>query len=154
MAKNFLIKFLSTGLGVGLIPGAPGSYATAVSAVIYWYFLPENALGYSVILAAGLALSIWLSGEAEVLFGKKDDQRIVIDEIIGFWFAVAFLPKSIYLTVAAIVLFRIFDVKKFYVIRKLQNLPRGYGVVMDDVAAGVVTNVLVRLVASLSGFFR
>ena len=150
--KNFLIKLLSTGLGVGFIPGAPGSYATAVSAVIYWYFLPENALWYSIILAAGMALSFWLSGEAEKLFGKIDDQRIVIDEIIGFWFAAAFLPKSIWITIACIVLFRIFDVKKFYVIKKLQGLPGGYGVVMDDVAAGVVSNVLVRLVVSLSGF--
>jgi phosphatidylglycerophosphatase A len=151
--KEKIIKLLASGLGIGFIPGAPGSYATAVSAVVYWYFLPENALWYSLILAAGLVLSIIISSRAEEVFGVKDDQRIVIDEIVGFWFAAAFLPKSIWITVACIVLFRIFDVKKFYIIRKLQNLPGGYGVVMDDVAAGVVSNVLVRLVASLSGFW-
>ena len=87
-------------------------------------------------------LAIYISGCAETIYFKKDDQRIVIDEIVGF--QVAMLPVAITgLNICiAFVLFRIFDIWKPFPVNKLQDLPGGWGVVMDDVAAGIYAGVL------------
>jgi phosphatidylglycerophosphatase A len=84
-----------------------------------------------------LALSIYVADKAEKIYQKKDDQRIVIDEIIGL--QITMLPAAINILnlCAAFVLFRIFDIWKPFPIRNLQGLPGGWGVVADDVAAGI-----------------
>ena len=89
-------------------------------------------------------------GEAEVLFGEKDSHRIVIDEVTGFFWTVALLPLPhggwplLRVLLAAFLLFRLFDVWKPYPIRGLQVLPGGYGVVLDDVVAGLYANIVLR----------
>lgn len=89
-----------------------------------------------------LALAIYVSGRAEDVFQKKDDQRIVIDEIVGF--QVAMLPVEITTLhlCAAFVLFRILDIIKPFPLNNLQKLPGGWGVVLDDVGAGIYAGIL------------
>ncbi|MEW6040349.1 MAG: phosphatidylglycerophosphatase A [Elusimicrobiota bacterium] len=147
-----MTKLLASGFGIGFIPGPTGSYATAVSAVIWWYLFPADWIIYSIIIIAGFVVSVIVAGRAEKLFGTPDDKRIVIDEIIGFWFAVAYLRKSLPFAIAGLVFFRFFDVAKIPSIRKLEKLPGGFGVVMDDVAAGIITNLLVRFISLVVGY--
>jgi len=99
-----------------------------------------------------LAFSIYVAGQAEKIYEKKDDQRIVIDEIIGL--QVTMLPVAINILnlCVAFVLFRIFDIWKPFPLRNLQKLPGGWGVVMDDVAAGIYAGIVLWLLIYLFKF--
>jgi len=151
MARNEkIIKLLAAGFGSGLAPFAPGTIGTLVGIPICLVCLPLTwPLRFLVVVVLS-ALAIFISGRAEMIYQKKDDQRIVIDEIAGF--QVAMLPVAItglHLCVAFI-FFRIFDIWKPFPIRNLQQLPGGWGVVIDDVAAGIYTGV-VMLALNYSG---
>ena len=137
-----LIKLLATGFGSGLVPFAPGTFGTLVGVVICFLCLPLPwSLRLLTVLALS-ALSIYVAQRAEKIYQKKDDQRIVIDEIIGF--QVTMLPVAITVLHLCIgfVLFRIFDILKPFPINNLQRLPGGWGVVIDDVAAGIYAAVI------------
>jgi phosphatidylglycerophosphatase A len=132
-----IIKLLATGFGSGLSPFAPGTMGTLVGIPVCLVCLPFTWPARFLFVIILSSLAIFVSGRAETIYRKKDDQRIVIDEIAGF--QVAMLPVAItglYLCVA-FVLFRIFDIWKPFPIWNLQNLPGGWGVVIDDVGAGI-----------------
>ena len=117
-------------------------------ATLFW--LPEGRLFWPV-LALGVLGASWAAGRAETALGAHDDPRIVVDETVGFWVAAAGLPRTAGALAAAFVLFRIFDATKQPPCRRLEALPGGFGVVMDDVGAGVYANLLTRL-ALVNGF--
>jgi phosphatidylglycerophosphatase A len=140
-----LIKLLATGFGAGLAPVAPGTAGTLVGVLICLIFSPLHWLLRFLIVIFLLGLAIYIVERAEQVYGKKDDQRIVIDEIAGF--QVAMLPVAItglHLLVG-FVLFRIFDILKPFPLRDLQKMSGGLGIVLDDVAAGIYTGILMLL---------
>jgi len=141
-ASEKIIKILATGFGSGLSPFAPGTMGTLVGIPVCLVCLPITLPERFVVVIVLSALSIFISGRAEIIYSKKDDQRIVIDEIAGF--QVAMLPVAItgWHLCVAFVLFRIFDIWKPFPIRNLQNLPGGWGVVIDDIAAGIYAGVI------------
>ncbi len=132
-----LITFLATGFGSGLSPFAPGTAGTLVGVLICALCLPMPWILRLFFVLVLLALSIYIAGQAEKIYQKKDDQRIVIDEIIGF--QITMLPAAINIPslCAGFVLFRIFDILKPFPVRNMQGFPGGWGVVIDDVAAGI-----------------
>jgi len=141
-ANEKIIKILATGFCSGLSPFAPGTMGTLVGIPVCLVCLPLTwpaRLFFVIILSA---LAIFISGRAETLYLRKDDQRIVIDEIVGF--QVAMLPVAITgLNIcAAFALFRLFDIWKPFPVNKLQDLPGGLGVVIDDVGAGIYAGVI------------
>ena len=140
-----LITFLATGFGSGLSPFAPGTMGTLVGVVICLLCLPLPWPMRSLTVLALSALSIYVAEQAEKIYQKKDDQRIVIDEIIGF--QVTMLPVAITVLnlCAGFVLFRIFDILKPFPINNLQRLPGGWGVVIDDVVAGIYAGAVMML---------
>ncbi len=140
-----IIKFLACGFGSGLLPVAPGTFGTLVGVPICLLCLPLPWFLRLLVVMVLMVLSVYIAGRAEEIYAKKDDQRIVIDEIIGF--QVAMLPVAItgvHLGVA-FVLFRIFDILKPFPLNSLQKLPGGWGVVMDDVGAGVYAGLILFL---------
>jgi phosphatidylglycerophosphatase A len=140
-----LIKLLATGFGAGLAPVAPGTTGTLVGVLICLIFFPLHWLPRLLIVIFLLVLAIYIAERAEQVYRKKDDQRIVIDEIAGF--QVAMLPVAItglHLLVG-FVLFRIFDILKPFPLRDLQKMPGGLGIVLDDVAAGVYAGAVMLL---------
>jgi phosphatidylglycerophosphatase A len=98
-----------------------------------------------VAVLALLAFSFYVADQAEKIYQKKDDQRIVIDEIIGF--QITMIPVAINVPgiCAGFVLFRIFDILKPFPIRYLQRLPGGWGIVVDDVVAGIYAGAVLWL---------
>jgi len=117
-----------------------------IGALLGWislYALPEGP-AFALFLVAAIAVSSWVSGVADRVLNSHDDPRIVIDETVGFWTAAAWLPRDPIILTGAFVLFRFFDAMKFEPYRRLEKLPGGWGVVMDDVGAGIVANLLVR----------
>jgi phosphatidylglycerophosphatase A len=151
--KKLLVKILASGLGSGYSPLASGTAGTLVAALVYWFVFPRSPVLFWWLAAAVLLVSVPVSTAAEKLYGKKDDGHIVIDEVIGFWISVAFLPYSLKVTIAAFFLFRLFDVIKPFFIRKVQSWHGGWGVVADDVFAALLTNIVLQIARYLVRFF-
>lgn len=107
--------------------------------------LPSAPLQFALTLIFGILVACWASGIAEQRLGRKDDPRIIIDEVVGYWTAIAFLPRTWFYCLSAFVLFRLFDTIKLRPYRWLERLPGGYGVVMDDVGAGVFVNFILQV---------
>jgi phosphatidylglycerophosphatase A len=143
--KNFIL-LLATGFGIGYSPIAPGTLGTLVAILIYYFLSNIRSPLYEITLVGFLFLSVWVSGNAEIFFGKKDDQRIVIDEILGFLITMLWVPKTIRFVIIGFFLFRFFDILKPFPIRRLERgFKGGFGVVLDDVVAGVYANIVLRL---------
>lgn len=146
--RETLIKTAATGLGSGYAPFAPGTCGTLVGIPLY---LMLSAAPYYLWLSLVIAFtlfSVYVSGEAEKIFGKKDPQRIVIDEIAGIQWTMLFIPPTVIHVIAGFALFRIFDILKPFPVNLCQNrLPGGWGVVGDDVAAGIYGLIILHIVA-------
>ncbi len=133
-----VVTMLASGLGLGLIPWAPGTFGTIIGVVLA-LLVPDNIYLISAVCIGG----IWAANEGEKIFEQHDSPKIVIDEIAGFLIA-AYSWQGVYL-IAAFILFRFFDILKPFPIKQLQNLPGGLGVMIDDIAAGIMTNIVLML---------
>lgn len=139
-----LARVLASGLGTGFSPWAPGTVGSLLAAIIYWIVDVRTWWIYPIVLALGFLLGVYVSGKAEVLWGH-DAGRIVIDEVVGMWVAMAFLPKAFWLLVIGFFLFRGLDIWKPFPVRRSQRLPGGWGVMTDDLLAGCYANILLHL---------
>jgi phosphatidylglycerophosphatase A len=127
--------------GVGLIPIVPATWASAVAAVLAW-FIDESFLVY---WAAGLSVAgLWACREAQTVFNSKDPKQFVMDEVCGMFLSVLWLPKSVPLFIAAFLLFRVLDVWKPWPISKIQDSKHPWSIMGDDLAAGLVTNLILQ----------
>ena len=140
MRKFVLIS--ATAGGVGYLPGAPGTAGSVVGVGI-WAALAGLGPAPAVWIGGGalLVLSIWAAGRAEAELGRRDDPRIVIDEVAGSLLALLALPLSWETALVGFALFRLFDIAKPPPCRRLERLPGGLGVVADDLMAGVYANL-------------
>jgi phosphatidylglycerophosphatase A len=144
--KHFIL-FFATGFAVGYSPIAPGTLGTLIAIPVYYFLSNIPSPLYEITLIGFFFLSVWISGNAEIFFGKKDDQRIVIDEMVGFLVTMLWVPKTAIFVVAGFFLFRFFDILKPFPIRRLEKkLKGGYGVVLDDVMAGVYANIVLQII--------
>ncbi|NOT34511.1 MAG: phosphatidylglycerophosphatase A [Candidatus Eisenbacteria bacterium] len=133
-----LFKFLATLGPSGYAPIAPATAGSFVVAVIGW-FLPVPPLAITIgLLVIGTAIAVFLAGEAEKELGH-DAKPIVVDEAVGQSLALLFVPHVWWAFGIAFVLFRIFDVWKPLGAREAQVLPGGFGIVADDVIAGLTS---------------
>ncbi len=97
-------------------------------------------------------LACYVSQEAEILFGQKDPSAIVIDEIVGFLWAMLLITPTLVHVVLAFALFRVFDIIKVFPAKLCERrLPGGYGVVTDDIVAGIYANILLQVMARVWG---
>ena len=143
--SNKLIKFIATGFYSGYSPIAPGTAGSAVGVLIYLlaFSLQLSAFNYLLLTISIVLIGIWVSGKAEYLFKRKDSQKIVIDEIAGILISLFMLPHGFWIVLSGFLIFRIIDISKpFYI---LERLPKGFGVMMDDVAAGIATNLILQI---------
>lgn len=135
-----LAKGIATAGGAGYSPVAPGTCGTLV-AVPLAYFTSTLSLGtFWAAWLVLLAVAIWAAGAADRAWGTHDSGRIVIDEVVGYLVTVSVLPRDDWrVLLAGFVAFRFFDIVKPPPVRWLdRNLPGGAGVVLDDVAAGIM----------------
>jgi phosphatidylglycerophosphatase A len=141
--KSFA-KWIATSGGVGYIPIAPGTYGTAVGIPLVWLMADLPLWQYALISVVSIAIAIWAAHEADRAWGTHDCQKICIDETVGYFVTMAPVDKHGWVPlVAGFVLFRLFDQVKPPPVRWLdENLAGGYGVVLDDVAAGVMAAVV------------
>jgi len=146
---------IATGFGAGHLPVAPGTFGAAEGVVLFFIInalvnqrLMLTPLGallvFAIINIALYAVGVWAADQAIAATGLKDPRLAVIDEVSGQLIAMA--PLIVYPSLAGVLisflLFRAFDIFKPYPIRKLERLPRGFGIMSDDVLAGVYAAVL------------
>lgn len=119
---------------------------------VYLLFSRLSWTFYLISVLILTLLAIYISREGEMIFNEKDSQRIVIDEIVGFqWTMFLVLPTVLHILLGFF-LFRLFDIVKIFPAGYLQNrLPGGYGIVIDDVVAGMYSNIILLLVIKFWG---
>ena len=140
-----LVRLLATWFGSGLSPKAPGTVGTLATVPLavalgfapFW-LLPLTALAVTT-------LGVWSADVYARERGLKDPQQVVIDESAGFLWACCGGPFGWPTLLAAFVLFRLFDISKPWPVSALEKLPGGWGIVMDDVAAGLIAAALLWL---------
>ena len=147
---NFYEKtalLLSSWFGTGLMPLAPGSFGTlaAVPPVIIINYFGSVPSGIFLIIL--IPLAVWTSNMSKKLLGKDDPPEVVIDEVTGFFIAVFLLPFSWLSFILGFLLFRVFDILKPFPIRMIdKRVKGGFGIVLDDIVAGIYANICVRVV--------
>ena len=141
---------LGTALGLGLFPVAPATLASLVAVAVYGVLpIGGDSPAFLALIAASLLVGPWCCGSL-TSETDPDPKRAVWDEVAGVWLTCLFLPKTLPWLAAAFLLFRVLDVLKPWPIREYERLPGGYGIMADDVAAGVLGAAILNLVYRLA----
>ncbi|MCF7918344.1 MAG: phosphatidylglycerophosphatase A [Candidatus Cloacimonetes bacterium] len=151
MIKERISLMIATCLGTGYFPKMPGTAGSALAAMVY-IILPAaifssisgNLLFLLLILILFIILIPFVNVSEKIL--GHDNGKIVIDEFLGYMTATVFLPKSLTTALAAFVFFRLYDILKPEPVNALQKLPGGFGVMADDLMAGIYANISSQIV--------
>jgi phosphatidylglycerophosphatase A len=144
--KQKSVMFIATGCYIGNISFAPGTFGSVLGLPIC-FFLSKTDLSIALLLTLiGILCAVWIANEAEKILKTKDPGCIVIDEIAGIILTLFGLPFNIISVTAGFLVFRTLDIWKPYPIRFLENkFSGGIGIVLDDVAAGILSNLILRI---------
>ena len=139
---------LATCGGIGYVPVAPGTAGSLVGLACYGLVrLGGDEWAQLALLVAVAAAGVWSSAAAERHFGRTDPGTIVIDEVAGMLLTLLWVPVTWTGAFAAFALFRLFDIVKPFPVRRTERLGGGWGVMADDLAAGVYAHVALRILA-------
>jgi phosphatidylglycerophosphatase A len=151
LKKNLLINAISSFLFTGYIPVAPGTWASLL-AVLIWLIIPGNLLIIKILLiVCFFIIGIIVAGLSESYSGIIDPSYIVIDEVVGMWLALLFFPPGqtanrLLLIFLTFCIFRLFDITKLFPINKCEKLHGGFGIMLDDIVAGIFTAIIMNLI--------
>lgn len=147
---KFFAQIFSTVFGIGYVPLAPGTVASVLAIFLYKFSLCKWSwppyLGLLVLL---FFMGAFASSRYAKATKKEDPRSVVIDETLGQLIVLFRLPPSWLPLCAGFVLFRAFDILKPFVIKKAENFPRGWGIMMDDVVSGLCAGIIINLVMIL-----
>jgi len=143
-----IITLFSTGFYTGYFPIAPATFSTLTLGVVFYLLISHlNTYLYGLITLILFFLAVWLSDKSEKIFNKKDCGYIVIDELVGFLVTMFLLPFSWMNIVLGFFFFRFFDIVKLPPANYFNNRKKGgLDVVLDDVIAGIYSNLLLQVV--------
>jgi phosphatidylglycerophosphatase A len=143
MTLRRLGVFIATCAHIGYAPFAPGTFGSAVGLVVY-YLVRRQASTTIELATIGvvLVIGLWSATEAEHHFGGIDPGPVVIDEVVGMLITLALHPVNVLGAITGFVIFRVLDVVKPWPARRLEHLPGGFGVVLDDAMAGIYGNLM------------
>jgi phosphatidylglycerophosphatase A len=149
-AKEKLVMFFASCCYVGNIPFASGTFGSAAGLLLCWVFSLMEIKAAALAILFFTAFSIWIADRAEKIIQTKDPGVIVIDEFAGILvtlFGISFTPFS---AIAGFFIFRFFDILKPYPVNYAdQKLPGGWGIVIDDVLAGIYANITLRILMAI-----
>jgi phosphatidylglycerophosphatase A len=144
------VHFLAFGFGSGLAPWAPGTFGTLAAIPLYLLMTLLPLWGYLLVLMFSAGLGIYLCGRTARDMGVHDHPGIVWDEFVGFWITMLFVPVNWVWILAGFVLFRLFDIWKPWPIRVVdQRVEGGFGIMLDDVLAGIYALLVLQLLVFL-----
>ena len=144
--KEKLITFLATGGFIGFAPVAPGTFGSIVALPVCWLLCKMPVEVALVILTFFICLSVWIAHAAERIEAEKDPKQVVVDEICGMAVTLIALPFTPIVVICGFVLFRLFDITKPFPIRWVEErFKGGFGIVLDDIVAGVFAHLILRI---------
>lgn len=146
-----LHKILATFFGVGYV-GKGGGTLAAIALCILWLLVPATFLtiGSQVtITVLVFVVGVWSGNAVDRVWGK-DSSKVVIDEVGGMLITLLFMPITIKHVLVGLILFRFFDIAKPLFIRRLEALPKGWGVMADDLLAGIYAHLILRLIVGFN----
>lgn len=139
-------RLLATVGGAGYLPVAPGTWGSAAGvllvAAVRMGGVPVR-LEIAALLVV-LAIGVWSAGVTGRLMGDEDPGPVVIDEVVGQWITLLWLPLTWQTVLLGFLLFRVFDIVKPFPARQCEQLPGGWGVMFDDVMAGIYGQLVLR----------
>ena len=137
---------LGQGFGLGRLPFAPGTFGTLPGLLLVWVLWQGGSGIYLALTAVVILSAVWIAGRSAEVLGVADDSRIVIDEIAGVLVAFAFVPPSGLALAVGFCVFRVLDIAKPPPISTVdRGVKGGVGIVLDDVLAGIGTNLVLQL---------
>jgi len=140
-----MILILATWFGSGRISIAPGTAGTLAALPLVFLLAQFHSWPALILTGVFLCCAVWIADRAQKLLAQDDPGLIVIDEVAGLIVSLLWVPLSFLNILSGLLLFRLFDILKPYPIKKLENLPGGFGIVLDDVLAGIYANLALRL---------
>jgi phosphatidylglycerophosphatase A len=142
------LHFIAFGFGTGTIPFAPGTFGTLIAVPFYLLMQPLSLLWYSILMLGIIAGSVWICSKVTKEIGVEDHQGMCLDEIVGFIVTMFHAPSGWGWILLGFVLFRLFDIWKPWPIRWVDaKLEGGFGIIFDDVLAGVYSCLIIQLIA-------
>ncbi|MBT8356880.1 MAG: phosphatidylglycerophosphatase A [Deltaproteobacteria bacterium] len=145
--KEKVVLFIATGCFIGKIPFAPGTFGSLAGILPCFILSKTGELVAIFCLVVFIIFSIWIANDAEKILNKKDPGSIVIDEIAGMAVTLIGLPFNVFYVATGFIVFRVLDISKPFPIRYIEKrMPGGAGIVLDDVAAGIIANVILRMI--------
>ena len=140
------LAWLAIGFGSGLSPIAPGTAGSAVGLLLFWPMAGRPL--WIPALACVLVFLLGVAGGSLVARreGRKDPGLVVADEVVGMWITLLAVPFTWKTALLGFFLFRVMDVLKPFPARRLEDLPRGWGIMADDVMAGIYANLVLQAV--------
>lgn len=138
------MRTIATVFGIGYVPKIPGTLGSLFGLGVAW-LLRGSGIHQAAGALAATGLALWSAGPTARAMGEEDPSCIVIDEVAGMLLTLLFLPGTWPVYLAGFLLFRLLDVWKPSYIRKAQRLPGSWGIVLDDLAAGLLAQILLRV---------
>ena len=144
--KNFS-KYFATLFGIGFISHAPGTFGSLFAILIWYVFIDLFSIFYFIVLFLFvLSVSFYFTDIYLDNYKKKDPSEVIIDEFLGQSIPLLFIVNfNIYEVLIAFVTFRFFDIYKVYPINKMEDLKGSYGVILDDIVAGIYSLIILML---------
>ena len=144
--KNFT-KYFATLFGIGFIPLAPGTFGSLFAILIWYVFIDLFSIFYFIVLFLFvLSVSFYFTDIYLDNYKKKDPSEVIVDEFLGQSIPLLFIVNfNIYEVLIAFVTFRFFDIYKIYPINKMEDLKGSYGVILDDIVAGIYSLIILML---------
>ena len=144
-AVDLVARVVATGLGSGYSPFAPGTAGSVVGLLLFWP-LARTALPTQIAMCVVIFfVGVLAAGKVARRIGLEDPGMVVVDEVLGMWLSILGLPLHPAVVLVGFLLFRLLDIVKPYPAAQLEHLPGGFGIMADDVAAGLYANLLLRV---------
>jgi phosphatidylglycerophosphatase A len=145
MKLTFVEKALGSTLFSGYIPIASGTFSSAVAFAFYWIPGFEKPFILIPLIILFSLIGVLIGTRFEKTYGK-DPSQCTIDETVGMWISLLFLPKQFTITIVAFLLWRILDIIKPFPARQAENLAGGIGIVADDIISAVYTSIIMNFI--------
>ena len=140
-------EWIASCFKVGYLPLAPGTWGSIFAILLWWVFLKDlSTFIFCIIIVCLFFTGIVVSNTIIKHNQDNDPSYVIIDELVGQWIALLIIPDGYYNILIIFVLFRFFDIIKPWPIRYFEQLPKGLGVMSDDVVAGLFTFILIQII--------
>jgi phosphatidylglycerophosphatase A len=148
--RDFLTKTIASVFFIGYLPLVPGTFGSMAGVGLFYLIKDAGKPIYLLSVICVIILGLLTSGRLEKLLNKKDPSCIVIDEVMGMLIALSFMPPDLKIIILGFVIFRILDTLKPYPAERLQHMHGAFGIMGDDLVAGIYTNIVLQVILKLA----